>query len=189
MKLIVGLGNPGRRYSETRHNVGFTVADAIAGSFGKKLHRDLLTRSRLAVIPYGKGEILLAKPLTYMNLSGGAVRRLVLKRGIKVDSDLLVVSDDADLPLGRLRFRSSGSAGGHRGLSSIIEVLGTKCFARLRVGIGRPGSQGATLSDFVLEGFSEDERPDIERALKQAREACLLWVREGSHAVMQRFNA
>lgn len=189
MKLIVGLGNPGRRYSETRHNVGFTVADVVAESFGKKLHRDLLTKSRLAVIPYGKEEILLAKPLTYMNLSGGAVKRLVLKRGIKVDSDLLVVSDDVDLPFGRLRFRSFGSAGGHRGLSSIIDALGTKHFARLRIGIGRPNSRSAPLSDFVLESFSEDERSDIERALKQAREACLLWVREGSHAVMQRFNA
>ena len=183
MKLVVGLGNPGRKYDGTRHNVGFDVLDLLA------------TRHRLewesapadALIAKWRAEsALLAKPMTFMNLSGYAIGDLL--RFYKIDlPDLFVVVDDANLELGRLRSRPSGSAGGHNGLKSIIGALGTEEFARLRVGVGR-GDARRDLADHVLAKFDPDERTDVAEAVGRAADAAELFVTEGIVAVMNRFN-
>ena len=183
MKLIVGLGNPGRRYAGTRHNVGFDVLDTIA-----ERHRlawesaptDAITSRWRAM------DVMLAKPLTFMNLSGGAIGDLL--RFYKIDrGDLLVVVDDINLELARLRARPEGSAGGHNGLKSVIEQLGTEEFARLRVGVGR-GDARRELSDHVLATFDADERPIVAETVSRAADAVELFVTEGIMSVMNRFN-
>ncbi len=183
MKLVVGLGNPGRKYSGTRHNVGFDVVDLLA-----ERHRldwesapteALQTRWRAA-------SAIVAKPLTFMNLSGIAIGELL--RFYKIDlPELFVVVDDINLELGRLRARPSGSAGGHNGLKSIISALGTEEFARLRVGIGR-GDRPGGFADHVLAKFEPEERNDIAEATGRAADAAELFVSEGIVAVMNRFN-
>ena len=183
MKLVVGLGNPGRKYDGTRHNAGFDVLDLLAGR-----HR-LEWESAPAEALFAKwraASVLLAKPLTFMNLSGYAIGDLL--RFYKIDlPDLFVVVDDANLELGRLRARPSGSAGGHNGLKSIIEALGTEEFARLRVGVGR-GDGRLDLADHVLAKFDPDEGIDVAEAVGRAADAAELFVTEGIVAVMNRFN-
>ena len=183
MKLVVGLGNPGRQYHGTRHNAGFEVLDLLAGR-----HR-LEWESAPADALFAKwrsASVLLAKPLTFMNLSGHAIGDLL--RFYKIDlPDLFVVVDDANLELGRLRARPSGSAGGHNGLKSIIEALGNEEFARLRVGVGR-GDARRDLADHVLAKFDPDERIDVAEAVGRAADAAELFVTEGIVAVMNRFN-
>jgi len=183
MKLVVGLGNPGRKYEGTRHNVGFDVIDLLAGR-----HR-LEWESAPAEALFAKwraASVLLAKPLTFMNLSGYAIGDLL--RFYKIDlPDLFVVVDDANLELGRLRARPSGSAGGHNGLKSIIEALGTEEFARLRVGVGR-GDGRLDLADHVLAKFDPDERIEVAEAVGRTADAAELFVTEGIVAVMNRFN-
>ena len=185
MKLIVGLGNPGRRYEGTRHNVGFEVVNALA-----ERHRmawetaprgidGLTARWRLA-------DTILAKPLTFMNLSGTAVVGLLQFYKIEVP-DFVVIVDDVNLELGRLRARPGGSAGGHNGLKSIIESLGSEEFARLRIGVGR-GDARRDLADHVLATFDRDERDDVEAAIGRAADAAELFVAEGIPPVMNRFN-
>jgi PTH1 family peptidyl-tRNA hydrolase len=183
MKLIVGLGNPGRNYQGTRHNVGFEVLDLLAGR-----HRlDWESAPADAVIAkWRAAATLVAKPLTFMNLSGAAAGDLL--RFFKIElADLLVVVDDTNLELGRLRARPSGSAGGHNGLKSIIAALGTEEFARLRVGVGR-GDARRDLADHVLARFEPDERPIIAEAVGRAADAAELFVSEGIGPVMNRFN-
>jgi len=183
MKLVVGLGNPGRTYDGTRHNVGFDVLDLLAGR-----HRlEWESAPADALIAKWRAEsVLLAKPLTFMNLSGYAVGDLL--RFYKIDlPDLFVVVDDANLELGRLRARPSGSAGGHNGLKSIIGALGTEEFARLRVGVGR-GDARRDLADHVLAKFDPDERTDVAEAVGRAADAAELFVAEGIEPVMNRFN-
>ena len=183
MKLIVGLGNPGRKYAGTRHNVGFEALDVMAGR-----HRlDWEGGPADALIAkWRAGGALLAKPLTFMNLSGHAVGELL--RFFKIDAaDLLVVVDDVALELGRLRARPSGSAGGHNGLKSLIGQLGGDGFARLRVGVGR-GDARRDLADHVLARFEPEERPIIAEAVDRAAAAAELFVTEGIQAVMNRFN-
>ena len=185
MKLIVGLGNPGAKYAATRHNVGFMVLDRLAKVGGvsvtKKLCNALVATAEIA------GEkVCLAKPQTYMNLSGEAVGCLL--RYYKLSSaDLLVIYDDRDLPLGRIRLRERGSAGGHRGIASIIAVLGTSDFPRLRIGIGRPRELGAV--EHVLGTFSADEQPVIAQAIDRAAEAIETALKEGLEVAMNKFNA
>jgi peptidyl-tRNA hydrolase, PTH1 family len=186
MKLIVGLGNPGRKYRETRHNIGFGVVDELAARHGVSFEsapaEALLARARLL----GAGGTLLVKPLTMMNLSGFAVTEIA--RYFRIDTaDIFVVADDVNLPLGRLRARSSGSAGGHNGFRSIIEQLGTNAFARLRVGVGR-GDPRRNLADYVLAGFDADERPVVGETIGRAADASELFVAEGVEAVMNRYN-
>ncbi len=191
MKLIVGLGNPGRRYAGTRHNIGFDVLDRLAAR--RRVEWDAAPRgiealaARAEVAGDGAGErVLLAKPLTFMNLSGQAV--LGLAQFFKIElPDLLVVVDEANLELGRLRARASGSAGGHNGLKSIIDVLGTGDFARLRIGVGR-GDARRDLSDHVLARFDPEERESVAAAADRAAEAAELFVAEGITPVMNRFN-
>jgi len=186
MKLIVGLGNPGRKYRDTRHNVGFAVADELARrssvTFESAPAEGLVARARTL----GPDGTLLLKPLTMMNASGYAVSEVARYFRIAL-GDILVVADDVNLVLGRLRVRSSGSAGGHNGFRSIIEQLGTTDFARLRVGVGR-GDPRRDLADHVLAGFDADERPVIDEAIGRAADASELFVAEGIEAVMNRFN-
>ncbi len=184
MKIVVGLGNPGREYEETRHNVGWMVLDRIAdraGWSGKAKARDAAAVARGR---HGDLDLALVKPTTYMNLSGLAVRKVLARERAPLD-DMLVVVDDFALPLGRLRLREDGSAGGHNGLRSIISEMGTQGFARLRVGIGDPGP-GAR--DHVLSRFSESERSELDQVLDAAAEAVEDWAREGTSRAANRWN-
>ena len=183
MKLVIGLGNPGRQYAGTRHNVGFDVLDLLAGRHRLEWESApadaLMARWRAA-------SALLAKPLTFMNLSGHAIGELL--RFYKVEApDLFVIVDEANLELGRLRARPSGSAGGHNGLKSVISALGTEEFARLRVGVGR-GDARRDLADHVLAKFDPDERIAVAEAVGRAADAAELFVTEGMTPVMNRFN-
>ncbi len=185
MKLIIGLGNPDRRYRNTRHNVGWEVIDRLAHRLGIAVNQE----DGWATVGGGtvaRRRVLLAKPKTYVNLSGTAVADLRRGHRVKV-ADLLVVVDDLDLPLGRLRLRPGGSHGGHNGLRSIIDALGSDAFPRLRVGIGRPPA-GMDPADFVLTPFTVEERATMEVALDRAAEAIETALREGLPAAMNRFN-
>lgn len=185
MKLVVGLGNPGRRYAGTRHNIGFDVLDLLAGRHG--LEWASAPRGIEALIARDRGtDVTLAKPLTFMNLSGHAVLGLLQFYKIGLP-DLFVVVDDVNLELGRLRTRAIGSAGGHNGLKSLIEVLGTEDFARLRIGVGR-GDARRDLADHVLATFEPEERPDVAETAGRAADAVELFVAEGVTPVMNRFN-
>ena len=182
MKLLVGLGNPGRKYDGTRHNVGFDVLNLLAGRH--RLEWESAPADAL-IAKWRPASVLLAKPLTFMNLSGHAIGELL--RFYKIDlPDLFVVVDDANLELGRLRARPSGSAGGHNGLKSIIEALGTEEFARLRVGVGRGDARD--LADHVLAKFDPDERVEVAEAADRAADAAELFVTDGIGPVMNRFN-
>lgn len=185
LKLVVGLGNPGGKYEGTRHNVGFEVVDRLAaGPMPARFVRKF--EAQVAEIEIDYRRVLVLKPETFMNLSGRSVRQAV--QFYKLDlADLLVVCDDLNLPLGRLRLRTSGSDGGQKGLRDIAAQLGTEQFARLRVGIGDQGSQEAT--DYVLGRFRPAERPVIEDALIAATQAVAVWVTQGPAAAMSRFNA
>ena len=185
MKLIVGLGNPGRKYEGTRHNVGFEALDLVA----RRHHMEWEGAPRgidalSATWRIGGG--ILAKPLTFMNNSGQAVVGLLQFFKIEV-ADLLVIVDEVQLETGRLRARPSGSAGGHNGLKSIIASLGTDAFPRLRIGVGR-GDARRDLADHVLSRFDPAERPVVEDAVGRAADAAELFVAEGILAVMNRFN-
>ena len=185
MKLVVGLGNPGPRYAGTRHNVGFDVLETIASRH--RLDWEMAPRGVEAVASkWRDADTLLAKPLTFMNLSGPAVVGLVQFFKLEL-GDLLIVVDDTNLELGRLRTRSAGSAGGHNGLKSLIEALGTDQFARMRVGVGR-GDARRDLADHVLAKFEPDERAAVDELIARASEAVELFVAEGVHPVMNRFN-
>ena len=181
--MIAGLGNPGRKYAGTRHNVGFDVLDLIA-----ERHR-LAWESAPAdalMAKWRAAGALLAKPLTFMNLSGHAVGELL--RYFRIDlSDLLIVVDDVNLELGRLRARARGSAGGHNGLKSLIAQLGTEEFARLRVGVGR-GDNRRDLADHVLASFDPAERTMVAETVSRTGDAVELFVAEGIGPVMNRFN-
>ena len=184
MKLIVGLGNPGGQYADTRHNIGWMVLDRLAdraGWRGRGRERDA---SSVAQGRYSGLDIVLAKPLTYMNDSGIAVRKLLARHHVPLH-DLLVVADDFALPFGKLRFREGGGAGGHNGLRSIIEELGNEKFSRLRVGIGEPG-RGAV--DHVLSRFQPDERERLDELIDAAADAVEAWARDGTSKAANRFN-
>ena len=186
MKLIVGLGNPGPKYRETLHNVGFRAVDVLAARHGADFE-SAPADALMARIRGVDGGLLLAKPLTFMNLSGGAVGDLLRFFKIPVD-DLLVVVDEVALPAGQLRARSSGSAGGHNGLKSIIGVLGTDRFARLRIGVGR-GDPRRDLADHVLSPIAPELRPIVDEAVTRAADAVECFARDGIEKTMQVFNA
>ncbi len=180
---VVGLGNPGREYEETRHNIGFQVVDALAGGNPDFEDRGsyIFRGERIA----GK-RVLLVKPLTFMNRSGLAVARLLGDFSIDIDQ-ILVVSDDVNLPLGRIRLRARGGDGGQKGLRSIIESLGSEDFERLRLGIGTPVHTDS-LADFVLAPFCEDERSAVEEMIAQAVDSVRLRLSDGVERAMERFN-
>lgn len=184
IKLIVGLGNPGARYARSRHNVGFMIAEQWARAHDWEFARQRFN-AQLAEGNIGETRVMIAKPQTFMNLSGNAVSKLVRFYKIAL-SDLLVVYDDLDLPLGKLRLRPKGNAGGHHGMESIIAQLGTSDFPRLRVGIGRP--QPDADIDHVLGAFSDAELAVMEETFRRAVQAIETWLREGIDAAMRRFN-
>jgi len=183
MKLIVGLGNPGAAYAGTRHNVGFEVVDELTQRFGVRLKA---WKALAGVAVSSDRGVILAEPITFMNASGDAVGRLVGFHKVAPD-DLLVVADEVQLPLGRLRLRAAGSAGGHNGLKSVIQHLGPD-FARLRIGVGR-GDPRWDLADHVLATFTRDERVVMDEAIGRAADAVETFVAEGLGPAMNRFNA
>ena len=186
MKLIVGLGNPGRGYRWTRHNMGFWLIDLLAKRWGIDLAR------RGMQSEYGRGrmgdeKVILAKPLTYMNLSGEAVSRIL--RFFKIPSENLIVGhDDLDLSLGKIRIRLRGGHGGHQGVKSIIEALGVDGFVRVKVGIGRPLDNDQDPADFVLEPLAERERAMFKEAVEKGADAVEFLLRHGASEAMERFH-
>jgi peptidyl-tRNA hydrolase, PTH1 family len=185
MKLVVGLGNPGARYQGTRHNVGFAVVDALAAGPGGGRFQSKF-QAQVAELSEGGQKVLLAKPETFMNLSGRCVRQIVDFYQL-APGELLVVCDDINLPLGKLRARARGSHGGHNGLRDIEAHLGTAEYARLRVGVGSPPGEDAV--DHVLGRFRPAERAVIEDAVLLAAQAVGVWLAQGIEACMNRFNA
>lgn len=188
MRVIVGLGNPGDRYAPTRHNVGARVIERASAHWAIPLQT--VGSARIGTGRIGPAsqpiDVALAVPHAWMNQSGPAVAELLARLGCAFQ-DLVVVHDDLDLAPGRLRFKRSGSAGGHNGLSSVIAELGTEQFARLKVGIGRP-APGADPADYVLEPFAKDEAPVIEATVDRAVQALECLVVEGIEAAMNKFN-
>ena len=186
MKLVVGLGNPGRAYRWTRHNMGFGLVER----FAKEMGIDLSRRGFMSV--YGRGrigneEIVLAKPQTFMNLSGEAVRRLL--HFFKVPPEnLIVLHDDLDLPFGKIRIRLRGGHGGHQGVKSIVEALGNDGFIRLKIGIGRPADRSQDPADYVLEPLSGGEKEEFKAAVERAEEALEALFREGPQGAMDKFH-
>jgi peptidyl-tRNA hydrolase, PTH1 family len=185
MKVVVGLGNPGRRYDGTRHNVGFAVVDALAKgrNVGRAQRR---FDAETAELTEDGDKVLLVKPESYMNLSGRCVRQALDFYQTPLP-DLLVVCDDFNLPLGKLRFRPRGTHGGHNGLRDIQQHLGTTEYARLRIGVGAPPEEGAV--DHVLSRFRPAERPVIDDALALATQAVVHWIHHGIDKAMNQYNA
>ena len=187
MKLIVGLGNPGKKYEQTRHNIGKKLL-----SFAADRHRiKFVSQKRLQVSVAGPfdfegHEVMLAHPESYMNVSGVALKMLCQEYQIQTAKDLLVVVDDAAIPFGKLRLRYHGSSGGHNGLKSIEEHLQTDAYARLRMGIGVPGE---ALEDYVLREFTRDEKKLMEGFLSRADQACGVWISEAPDRAMNVINA
>ena len=188
MKLIVGLGNPGAEYARTRHNIGWLVADA----FAKKFRIDIARHEKDAMTGEGRvagGSVKVAKPLSYMNNSGDVVRLLVNAYEIDVGHDLIVVHDEVDLPLGKLRIRPNGSSGTHNGMRSVVASLATEGFPRLRCGVrGADYSQTSKLRDYVLDEFTPDEAPLVERTVDRAVDALFLFARGDLRRAMNDFN-
>lgn len=185
MKLIVGLGNPGQKYYHTRHNIGFQIMDELSSKYEISFsHHD-------SVSEWGRGriegkDVIFLKPQTYMNLSGKAVLHFISYYRLSRD-DLLVIYDDMDLPLGRLRIRLKGSSGGHRGMESIIQHLGSSQFSRLRIGIGKPdiSPQGG---EYVLRDFSKTDKVIVSQAIERSVECVKVIMAEGIISAMNRFN-
>lgn len=181
VRIIVGLGNPGRDYAETRHNVGFMVLDRLARRFGAEWKLDKARKGELAAGP----GVLLIKPTTFMNCSGECVGPIM--RYYKFEPEqVLVIYDDISFPVGTMRLRASGSAGGHNGMKSLIAHLGGEKFPRIRVGIGAPGQK--EMVGHVLGKFAPDERPLLEDCLSKAEEATVMMLREGFQAAANKFN-
>jgi PTH1 family peptidyl-tRNA hydrolase len=191
MKLIVGLGNPGKTYARNRHNVGFQCLNYFARLHSIRFdHRQC--HAKVGIGKVGGEELLLARPGTFVNLSGKSVAGLVHKHHIPL-SDLLVIYDDLDLPLGKIRLRQSGSSGGHKGMNSIISALGSEDFPRIRVGIGRPQTEGQSISEdaivnYVLNDFSPQEEATIKPVIARVSEAIECFLTEGIKAAMNKFN-
>ncbi len=186
MKMIVGLGNPGREYQHTRHNAGFDVLDELAQRHGGKFRGSFRFPAETGEVSFGGASVLLVKPVTYMNSSGGAVGPLMRKRGIEL-ADLIVVVDDVDLELGRLRIRGQGSPGGHNGLKSVEAALGSDEYVRVRVGVGRPKMPGEMVNH-VLSRFAPDEKEAADQVVARAADAVEMMVTDGLVKAMNNFN-
>ncbi len=183
MKFVVGLGNPGRKYSQTRHNVGFTVVEKLAACFTIEKEESRFNALLGHIRIHGE-RVVLVKPLTFMNLSGQAVQPLM--HWYKADlADLLVIYDDLDLPCGTLRIRAGGGSGGHRGMTSIINRLGSRDFSRIRIGIGRPPGEAV---DWVLGSFPPQEKELVDQAVERAARAVEYWVANGIERTMNEYN-
>ncbi|NLE64424.1 MAG: aminoacyl-tRNA hydrolase [Elusimicrobia bacterium] len=185
-KVIVGLGNPGARYAKTRHNVGFMVADALAASWGVRWERASRLEAMTAEMVEGDVRCLLVKPQTFMNLSGNTLGKLVRTSSVE-PSSILTVCDDIHLDVGQVRFRPEGSAGGHNGLRSIIESLGTSAFPRVRIGVGEPPVPDVQ-ADYVLSAFAREEAGAVSDAIDRAAECCRMWLQGEESRAMTVFN-
>lgn len=183
--LIAGLGNPGREYKDTRHNIGFMVADRLAAELGIRVGR-LQQKALVGNGVYLGSKVIIAKPVTYMNLSGQAVTSLIRYYGIEQEN-FLVVHDDLDLPFGVLRLRPGGGSAGQKGMQSIIEQAGTQEFARLRCGIGRPPGQMEAAA-YVLQPFSTQDQAELPVVLDQAVKAIMVFIEFGIDEAMNQFN-
>lgn len=186
VQLIVGLGNPARRYAATRHNVGFRVVERLAQRWAVRWEAEPRFQAQVGLYRRDAAEIWLCEPQTYMNASGEAVGALMRYFQIPL-AGLLVIVDDADLPLGRVRLRPDGSSGGHHGLESVERALGTRQFARLRVGIGREAG-AREITDYVLSRFDEREARQLEKILDVACDQVVCWSTAGITAAMNQFN-
>jgi PTH1 family peptidyl-tRNA hydrolase len=183
--LLIGLGNPGREYKDTRHNIGFMLIDHLAekiGARGMKVQSKAIITSGL----YEERKLILAKPQTYMNLSGQSVQGLLHFYKIPLEN-LLIAHDDLDIPYGTIRIRPTGGPGGQRGMANTIELLGTKDFPRLRLGIGRPPGR-MDAKDYVLQDFSKDELKLMPELLSRASDAAIEFVMKGLNAAMNKYN-
>src|SRR5205814_9116570 len=192
MKLVVGLGNPGREYVGTRHNIGFEVVDRLANKLGwpevtKKRFDGLTIDGNVELLSGGTEKVLLLKPLTFMNLSGNAVKAAMSFYQL-TPADIVIVLDDLALPCGRLRLRGSGSSGGHNGLKDIERALGTNEYPRLRIGID-PAPPPIRGKDYVLGRFTTEQRKLLEPAIDRATGAILTWIDKGIEPAMSQFNA
>jgi len=176
MKVLFGLGNPGKEYSGTRHNLGFNVIDWLALHFSVDVRKKFAGALTAEVNDASAGKFILAKPQTYVNKSGGSAAEIIRWHKVSI-CDLLVVCDDINLPVGKIRFRAAGSAGGHNGLKSIIEHIQTDEFNRLRVGVGKPDDdKNSDLAEYVLDTFSPQEMPHVKKSVEKAGEVCLDWL-------------
>jgi PTH1 family peptidyl-tRNA hydrolase len=191
MKLIVGLGNPSKTYARNRHNVGFQCLNYFARLHSIRFDRRQC-QARVGIREVGGNKLLLAKPGTFVNLSGKSVACLVHKHNIPL-SDLLVIYDDLDLPLGKIRLRQNGSSGGHKGMNSIISALGSEDFPRIRVGIGRPQTEDQPINEdaivnYVLSDFSPQEEAIVNPVIAKVAEAIDCFLTQGIEAAMNKFN-
>lgn len=185
MTFIVGLGNPGKKYIQTRHNVGFMVIDKLARKYDLKFEENIdyyLCKGSIE----GK-EVTIIKPKTYMNLSGKAVKKLIDEEIIRnLPDSLIVIHDDLDLPIGKMKIKKNGSSGGHKGVQSIIEHLGTKNFIRIKIGIGKDTKMD--VSDYVLSSFSKEQKPLIKEKVLQAVDAIVMILNNGVEKAMNTYN-
>ncbi len=186
MKLIVGLGNPGKQYEQTRHNIGFAVIDALASQWSIPLTQSKF-KGLYGVGVYNGEKVLLLKPLTYMNLSGESIRAVMDYYQIDME-DLLVIYDDLDLPVGKIRLRQKGSPGGHNGIKSTVAHLGTQQFNRIRIGIDRPAPGTISVPDYVLGRFRKEEGVPTQEAVSKSAEACTVWLEKPFLQVMNEYN-
>ncbi len=193
MKLIVGLGNPGHIYARNRHNIGFMCLNHFARKQGIHLEKKV-GESRIGMGEIAGCEVILARPQTHMNSCGQALKRLVKRYNTEAD-DLIIIHDDLDLPLGKIRLRKGGSSGGHKGIESIIGILGNGDFYRIRVGIGRPAAFGSSAEDkeakviaHVLNDFTPQEKATIDKVIPQVSEVILCLLSEGLAAAMNKYN-
>ena len=186
-RIIIGLGNPGREYDGSRHNVGFRVADVLATKLGAEYKTKRRFAAEVAETKRGESALVLAKPLTYMNLSGQAAAALRDWYKCK-PQDMVAIFDDADLKLGQLRVRGKGSSGGHNGVQSLIDLLGTDEFARVRLGIGRTSHGDGELTDHVLSRFTKTEEPLVREMVDRAVEAVECLLERGLTVAMNQFN-
>ncbi|MFT8323640.1 MAG: aminoacyl-tRNA hydrolase [Bacillus sp. (in: firmicutes)] len=185
MKLIVGLGNPGKQYENTRHNIGFDIIEYIAKEYTIPLEKAKFKGIFGTGIISGE-KVILLKPLTYMNLSGESIRPLADYYDIALE-DIVVIYDDLDLPVGKIRLRQKGSSGGHNGIKSTIAHLGSEKFNRIRVGIDRP-KNGMKVTDYVLGKFTKEEQAILETIIKKCSDACGEWTKEPFLQVMNKYN-
>lgn len=185
MKCIIGLGNPGRKYKNTRHNIGFNVIEELLSRHNWKLNKSKF-KGQYTIEQYRGEKALLLQPQTFMNLSGEAIKPLIDYYQIEIDN-ILVVYDDLDLPIGKIRLRKKGGHGGHNGIRSTIDHLGTKDFKRLRIGVGRP-NKPIPVVDYVLGSFSRDQQEDAKLGIQLAADACEVWLIHSFTDVMNEYN-
>lgn len=186
MYIIVGLGNPGKEYENTRHNIGFSVIDSMAQEYRISV-LEIKHRAQIGKGYINGQRVILAKPLTYMNLSGESVRALTDYYKIDTETELIVIYDDISMDVGQLRIRKKGSAGGHNGIKSIISHLGSDVFQRIKMGVGDK-KPGCDLADYVLGHFDKSERDMIDQSIRNASAAAVMMMQEGADAAMNQYN-